>query len=71
MKGDISSPGVFIDSPRLTGTAQLPFSSSTEYHKSLPPKPPGLLLEKKSILPSALIDGVDSHALVFIGGPRL
>ena len=38
---------------------------------SLPPNPPGLLLEKKSVFPSALIDGVDSQWFVLTGAPRL
>src|SRR5450759_1734592 len=71
MKGDISSPAVLITLPRFTGSVHRFFSFNLVNQMSLPPKPPDLLLEKKSVLPSALIEGVDSQWLVLTGAPRL
>ena len=71
MKGDISSPSVLITLPRFTGSVHLFLSFNLVNQISLPPYPPGLLLEKKSVLPSALIDGVDSQWFVLTGAPRL
>ena len=70
MNGEISSPSLLTIVPRLTGEDQVPSLPRIEYQISFPPYPPGRLLEKNRILPSALIEGVDSHDDELTGFPR-
>ena len=53
--GNISSPGVFIQSPMFSRLPARSFSDMR--HMSLPPLPPGMSLVKYSQLPSGLTAG--------------
>jgi hypothetical protein len=40
--GKFSSPVLLIDSPKFSGVPKLPSSFTVTFHKSVPPKEPGI-----------------------------